>query len=148
MAAALEALAYQGRVGDLAAFQKGLDGGIKLLGQLKADILAGQVALDANLGPELWLLNEAFLVPRRFFKPYDRNVPATLNLNAAAEPELMTLPGIDLTLARRIVAARHARGFFRTIADLKEIEGVTDSLIGTLQQMQQAMAAHDLTSRI
>jgi hypothetical protein len=148
VAAALERLASQGRVGDLGAFREGLSEGIKLLDQLRADILAGQVALDANLGPELWLLNDTFLVPKRFFKPYDRSVPATLNLNAAAEAELMTLPGVDLALARRIVAARHERGFFGALTDLQSTCGVTDSLIGALQQMQQAMAAADLTDRI
>ncbi|MDF2629818.1 MAG: hypothetical protein K0R39_3649 [Symbiobacteriaceae bacterium] len=148
VAAALEALAYQGRVGDLAAFRSGVAEGIKLLDQLKADVVAGRVALDANVGPEIWLLNEAFLVPRRFFRPYDRNVPATFNLNAAAEPELMTLPGVDLALARRIVAARRELGFFRSVDDLSTISGVTDSLIGTLHRMQQAMAAADLSDRI
>ncbi|MGE5674036.1 MAG: ComEA family DNA-binding protein, partial [Mycobacterium leprae] len=95
-------------------------------------------ALDANVGPELWLLNERFPIPASFINP-QRTHPLSLNLNAASVADLMTIEGIDLALAQRIVSVRRQAGFFRSLDDLSQIEGVTVPLRSALRLMQAAM---------
>lgn len=67
-----------------------------------------------------------------------RTEPLTINLNTASVAELMTVPGVDLPMARRIIAARDARGFFRSIDELKEA-GVPGGVIASLLEMQKAI---------
>jgi competence ComEA-like helix-hairpin-helix protein len=47
-----------------------------------------------------------------------------VDINAADVTTLMTLPGIDRTVAQRIVAYRETHGPFRRAADLRKVEGV------------------------
>ncbi|XP_061884791.1 endonuclease/exonuclease/phosphatase family domain-containing protein 1-like [Entelurus aequoreus] len=47
-----------------------------------------------------------------------------LNINAASEEELMTLPGVDRTVARSIVQYRDCIGGFKKVEDLALVSGV------------------------
>ena len=76
--------------------------------------------MDANLGPQLWILNADFKIAPALWSS-DRTLPFTLNLNTATEVDLMTIPGVDLATARKIVAARSDRGFFRSLDDFNAI---------------------------
>ncbi len=78
--------------------------------------------MDANLGPQLWLLNADFKIAPAIWSS-DRALPFTLNLNTATDVDLMTIPGVDLAAARKIVAALRARGFFRSLDDLNAVLG-------------------------
>lgn len=49
---------------------------------------------------------------------------AAVNLNTATEAELERLPGVGPVLAHRIVAFREAKGLFRRLEDLQEVEGI------------------------
>jgi len=49
-----------------------------------------------------------------------------VNINMAAVEELTVLEGIGEVLAGRIVAFRQKHGFFKDIADIKEIRGIGD----------------------
>jgi competence protein ComEA len=51
----------------------------------------------------------------------------TLNINTAAESELITLPGVGPGLARRIVEYRTANGPFQTVDDLQNVSGIGPS---------------------
>src|SRR5688500_20113705 len=50
---------------------------------------------------------------------------AKTNINAAPASELAKVPGFDPQIAARIVARRAARGPFRSLDELLEIQGVT-----------------------
>lgn len=139
-ARSLEALAQRGRMGDIAAFQRGVGPAVGQFEQLRGELLAGRAWLDGALGPELWVLNDQFLIPRPFWSR-ERTVPLTVNLNTAAEHELMTLPGVDLNLARRIVAARHEAGCFAGLAALEAAVPETAPLMPELKRMARLMAA-------
>jgi competence protein ComEA len=58
----------------------------------------------------------------------DGPVPAlpeyVVDLNAAEWPELMLLPGIGETMARRIVDWRHQHGPYRSATDLAKVPGI------------------------
>lgn len=98
----------------------------------------GDLRLDSNLGPELWLLNDDFKIAPAVWER-ERTLPLSLNLNTASETELMTLPGVDSVLAARIVADRHARGYFRSLDEVGSIEGVSPALLQTLNEMADKM---------
>ncbi|MBC5806517.1 MAG: helix-hairpin-helix domain-containing protein [Candidatus Eremiobacter antarcticus] len=48
----------------------------------------------------------------------------TLNVNTATEAQLMSLPGVGPSLARRIVEYRQANGPFQTADDLQNVSGI------------------------
>jgi competence protein ComEA len=59
----------------------------------------------------------------------------TVNVNTATEADLERLPGIGPVLARRIVQHREARGLFRRLDDLLEVEGIGPGLFRRLQPL-------------
>ena len=135
VATALRRAAVDGRRGDIALFRQ--DRPFPLLDALIAEIAGGKRTLDANLGPELWMANTGFKIAPAVWDT-KRTEPLTINLNTASVAELMTVPGVDLPMARRIIAARDARGFFRSIDELKEA-GVPGGVIASLLEMQKAI---------
>jgi competence protein ComEA len=65
-----------------------------------------------------------------------RTRPLRLELNTATPAELMALPGVDLALAQRVVAAREARGCFHSVEELAGVPGVSASLVRRLRAMR------------
>jgi hypothetical protein len=136
LALAWERAEHDGGTGAIAAFRKSVRGAISGLRGAIAQVSAGKLKLDANLGPELWLLNDAFKIPSAVWQP-ERTLPLTFNLNSASVAELMTTPGIDLALARKIVAARDERGYFAHVDDLQDI--VPPSVLDSFRRMSEQM---------
>jgi hypothetical protein len=135
VAMALRRAAIAGHRGDVTLFRQ--DRPFPLLDALIADVAGGKRTLDANLGSELWVANTGFKIASPVWDT-KRTQPLTLNLNTANVAELMTIPGLDLPMARRIIAYRDAHGFFRSIDELNET-GVPGSVIGALREMRKAM---------
>jgi competence protein ComEA len=54
----------------------------------------------------------------------DPPVGVVVNLNTASLEELQYLPGVGETRARAILAARQARGGFKTVDELVEVKGI------------------------
>ncbi len=50
-----------------------------------------------------------------------------VDLNSATVAELAQLPGLDATLAERIVALREVDGGFDGLDDLRDVEGINDA---------------------
>ncbi|MFO7870279.1 MAG: helix-hairpin-helix domain-containing protein [Kiritimatiellia bacterium] len=53
-----------------------------------------------------------------------RELPGNVNINTAGARELTGVPGLSLPLAEKIVEYRDRNGFYRSIFDLKNIEGL------------------------
>jgi hypothetical protein len=138
-AAAFERAAADGGRGEIEAFRQSSKRAVTLLRSLIDQVAQDKLAIDGNLGPELWLLNSQFKIAPALWQQ-ERTLPLSLNLNTAGETELMSLPGVDLALARRIVAARRARGFFRDLDELEREAGVPRDLIKSLEAMKAQMA--------
>jgi len=47
----------------------------------------------------------------------------------------MTLPGVDLAIARRILAERRSRGFYRSLEELRAAAGLSPALYEALVGM-------------
>jgi len=138
LASTFERAAVAGRRGDIEAFPQRSGAAFSLLRATADQIAHGKLALGANLGPELWVLNPSFKIAPAIWER-DRTLPLTLNLNSATEAELMTLPGVDLAIARRMVAERRARGFFRSLDELRVAAGLSPGLLKSLEEMSSQM---------
>jgi hypothetical protein len=146
VAAAFERAAVAGHLGDLDSFPQYARAAFSLLGQITNRVVKGDLPLDANLGPELWLLNEDFKIAPAVWERA-RTLPLSINLNTASEAELMTLPGVDSALAGRIVASRHSRGYIRSLDKVGSIEGVSPNLLQTMKQMAEKMRQAGMYTR-
>ena len=118
LASGMERAAEDGGRGDMNAFRQ--DRPFPLLDSIIVEVVNGKRPLDANLGSELWLLNSGFKIASAVWET-DRTRLLTINLNTATEPELMTIPGIDMVVAQKIAAARRAHGYFQKVGDLSSI---------------------------
>jgi len=95
-----------------------------LRGQDQAAIVAMMaVGLALLLGDRAW---DAFASrwPENYEAVEYRPIEFRVNLNEAEWPELSQLPGIGETLARRIVESREREGEYRSIGDLRRVQGV------------------------
>lgn len=72
-------------------------------------------------------------LPQAVAQPLSGN-PQGLNLNAATQEELMTLPGISASLADAIIAQREVRPF-SFVEDLKVIKGIGDKRVEALREV-------------
>jgi hypothetical protein len=138
LATAFEGAASAGRRGDIESFRQRSAAAFTLLKATTEQVAHGKLALGANLGPELWLLNSSFKIAPAIWER-DRTLPLTLNLNTATEAELMTLPGVDLATARRIVAERRARGFFKSLDEMCVAAALSPRLSQSLAEMSAQM---------
>lgn len=58
-----------------------------------------------------------------------------VNLNTATLAELDTLPGVGPVLAQRIIAERDRLGGFRSVGDLRQVEGIGDARYEQLKDL-------------
>jgi Helix-hairpin-helix motif len=150
LAAALERAGIDGRRGDLDTFRSASRGAFALLDSVIGRVTQGRLAVDAAVGPEIWLLNGDFRIASPLWSP-TRTLALTLNLNTATETELMTIPTVDLATARKIVALRRATGSFHALDDLADIisRDVWQALVSMHAGMDSATgpASHPPASR-
>jgi hypothetical protein len=138
LASQMERAAEDGGRGDINAFRQ--ERSFSLLISTITEVVDGKRTLDANVGPEIWLLNSEFKIAGAMWET-DRALPLTINLNTATEAELMTIPGIDFVAAQRIIAVRHTHGYFHNLGDLNlvlspEIVGRLNSMVDEMKQIK------------
>ena len=76
--------------------------------------------------------------PRPRGTPGDPAAPsAPVSLSSATVAQLDTLDGIGPTLAQRIVEYRQAHGGFRSVDELKQVEGIGEKRFAALRQALQ-----------
>lgn len=59
----------------------------------------------------------------------DRTQNGLINVNTASLQVLMCLPGIDRVLAQAIISRRQSAGFFDSLADLTEVDGLSPDIL-------------------
>ena len=146
VASRFERASTAGHLGDLESYRENSHAAFTLLDQITDRVAKGELALDANLGPEIWLLNDDFKIARAVWEK-QRTLPLSFNLNAASEAELMTLPGVDLQLAKRLTATRHSRGYYRSLDEMGSVEGVSPALLTVMKTMAERMKAAGMYTR-
>lgn len=107
-----------------------------LLQKATDDVLAGRIQMDATIGPELWIRNEAFTNPSLWAS--DEPSPLRINLNTASAEELATLPQFTSEDARNLVRERTQRGSFASINDFAAAVHLTAAQIDVLRKAEQS----------
>ena len=131
-------LHHTGRIGAMGRFRE-LAGKTRKEGRETLEaILAGKASLGGNVGPGIWLLNTGFKIGRAVWVE-KRDVPLAINLNTAGVIELMTIPGIDLAVARKIEALRDEKGYFASLEDVKKVKGLTAESYKAMVSMKEAL---------
>ncbi len=85
--------------------------------QLAERVLAGELPLDANIGPELWM-DRQYIFSKKG-KTYTQMI--RLDLNTATAGQLAVFFGLTEEGAKRIVSARDAKGFFTSVEEISHI---------------------------
>ncbi len=70
-----------------------------------------------------------------------QTVHFVVDINAAEEPELIQLPGIGPTLARRIIETRQTSGRFLRPDDLRRVKGIGEKKLAKLRPYVQTLPA-------
>ncbi len=78
--------------------------------------------------PQEIVVPEVHVVLPRFFS----SVPK-VDINSAGVDELITLPGIGETLAKRIIAYREEHGPFVSLDELENVEGIGEKTISSIR---------------
>lgn len=117
-----EKLACQGLMGDYfgymetrTSYQQAMD---KTIGQ----VLNGEIAIDANVGPELWIENTEFQIRYALWMPEPKN-NLRVNINTADRFELSSFENISSEQAEKIITEREKLGYFNAINQVKEFSG-------------------------
>ena len=70
-------------------------------------------------------------------KSYVSNIgdtKAKININTANKDTLKTIPGIGDTKANNIIAYRKKNGFFKSIDDIKNVDGIGDAIFESIKE--------------
>ncbi|HET6804982.1 MAG TPA: hypothetical protein VFH59_05995 [Frateuria sp.] len=109
-----ERLSCEGARGALGKFLPALKAYRAALGKAATGVANGHLALDAGLGPALWLADPAIRIPGEPWSD-ERKEPLVVDLNTGGEPALSLLLG-DRQLASKLVDARR-KGPFASLQD-------------------------------
>ena len=77
----------------------------------------------------IWVLALALAAQLSFVAP----ASAGVNINTASKDELIALPGIGPAKAQAIVDYRNANGRFKSLEDLKKVNGIGDATFDKLK---------------
>lgn len=80
--------------------------------------------------PQEIVVSNAHIILPRFFSSLPK-----VDINSAGVDELMRLPGIGETLARRIVAYREEHGPFGSVGELENVEGIGEKTIARIREL-------------
>jgi competence protein ComEA len=113
---------------------------IRLAGGL-TDEAAGDYINQAALvtdGQQVYIPTKSEVVdasPSGYLQNSNQDGANIVNINTAAKEELMTLPGIGEAKANSIIAYRQENGGFKNIDEIKNIEGIKDSVFNKISEL-------------
>lgn len=132
-----ERLSCLGARGSLTAFIPALRAFRGTIDILAARVMDGQTAIDAALGPPLWLADPAIRIAGQPGSD-ERRQPLVVDLNTASEPALSLLLG-DRPLAGRLIDARR-HGMFASLEDASQRAALSPAQAALLQRLASSWA--------
>ncbi|MCT4542171.1 MAG: helix-hairpin-helix domain-containing protein [Vallitalea sp.] len=112
-----EKAAYTGMIGNMHAFVESISEYKKTYNSLYHMIKKGDIALDKNIGKEIWIENTHIKVPKCFWLNKEM-IPLKVNLNTASIYDLMSFPKINLDKATEIVNERAKKRYFKAVEEV------------------------------
>lgn len=132
-----ERLSCVGASGSLATFVPALKAYRDTIATVASRVMDGQIAMDAALGPSLWLADPAIKIAGHAWSN-ERELPFVVDLNTASEPALSLLLG-DRPLAARLINARR-HGPFASLEDASRRAALSGTQAALLQQLASSYA--------
>ncbi|MEG0306644.1 MAG: hypothetical protein RR636_01790 [Clostridium sp.] len=112
-----EKAAYNGMIGNMNVFIKDLNEYKKTFNNLCHMVENGDIAIDKNIGKEIWIENAHIKIPKYFWLD-EEMIPLNVNLNTVSLYDLMSFPKITLEKATEILNERTKKGYFKTIDEV------------------------------
>jgi hypothetical protein len=113
-----EVMSYHGIIGDYQKFRELATRVLENASGLIKKILAEEISLEENVGPQIWVKNEDFLIRTTLWNPQIKK-SLCVNLNTASEFDLASFPNIDLVKAKLIIQKREELGYFKSLEQAK-----------------------------
>jgi hypothetical protein len=113
-----ELMSYHGIIGDYQKFRELATQVLDEVSDLIKKILADVISLEANVGPQIWVKNDDFLIRTTLWNPQNKK-PLSINLNTASEFDLISFPEISLDKAKLIIQKREELGYFSSLEEAK-----------------------------
>jgi len=115
-----ESLSYYGMIGNYqryrelsAQFRNGAS-------SLIQKVLKGELSLDANVGPQIWVENKDFLIRTTLWDPENKR-PLSINLNTASIYDLASFTKIGMAKAKELIKTREELGYFISQEQIKNL---------------------------
>ena len=115
-----EALSYHGMIGDFRRYRELATQFSDEASSLVQKLLKGELHLDANLGPQIWVENKDFLIRTTLWAP-EKKRPLSVNLNTASIYELASFPRIGMAKAKELIKTREELGYFISQEQIKNL---------------------------
>ena len=108
-----------GRRGNISALQDIFKVRNELVVNLRARLLDGSLALNAAVYDEIWITGDKEIPPT----PWQPNikVPYRFNINTATVADLLSINGVSLDIAEKLVQLREEQGGFTSLADYEKL---------------------------
>ncbi|MDD2715030.1 MAG: hypothetical protein PHW04_03935 [Candidatus Wallbacteria bacterium] len=110
-----------------------------------SDLKKNPARLTGAIGPALWIQNNDFKFG--FWMFGTEEVPLSINLNAAEDFELMTIPGMTVESAKKFTEYRDGRGFFRSLLDIEKSGLLPETVYSEIIRMRRAFLEMKTASR-
>lgn len=110
------------------------------LDALADQVISGDVAIDAALGPELWLLDREIGGSIGIWDVFGGlRVPQAVNLNAASAVEAASVFGFDLETSQAVLDYRDRSGYIGSLEELRRDGVVDEALFERIREMEADM---------
>lgn len=106
---------------------------------LRDRLLSGALAIDAAQPPPLWMTSPGIEFGLGIFRYFPVPSSFTLDLNAADDANLRSVPHVSGALAAAIIRAREAKGGFDSVNALSSVSGMTPDLLAEFRTMKSRM---------
>ena len=111
-------MAYRGMIGNYKLYMELSNTFIQSYLCLTEAVLSGEISINANVGPELWIVNDAVRVRSPLWSEESKH-PLTINMNTASVYELASLPKMDLVKANEVIHKRDELGYFKSLDEAR-----------------------------
>ncbi len=114
-----ETMSYHGMIGDYQKYRELAAQFRDKTSSLIQKVLKGELSLDANVGPQIWVKNNDFLIRTTLWNPGYKK-PLSINLNTASVFDLASFPKIGLDSAKELIEKREELGYFTSLEQIKK----------------------------
>ncbi len=115
-----ETMSYHGMTGDYQRYRELAAQFREKASSLIQKVLDGELSLDANVGPQIWVENKDFLIRTTLWNPENKK-PLSINLNTASIYDLASFSEMGLDKAKELIKKRDELGYFTSLEQINNL---------------------------